>query len=120
MKNLLTVTMIAGLVFGLGFVIVPEIMLDNLGITNNLAANAITRNMGTALLGFVVLLWFGRKSTNPEVHKIVLTTLFVYWVLSSVTMIIGQLSGVFSIMGWGTVALHLAFMIVFGIYLYKS
>jgi len=75
MKNLFTVALILGLVFGLGFVIVPGIMLDNLGITNNPAADALTRNYGTALLSFVVLVWYGRKSTNPEVHKIVLTTM---------------------------------------------
>ena len=35
-------------------------------------------------------------------------------------MIIGQLSGVFNVMGWGTVALYLDFLIVFGIFLFKD
>ena len=121
MRNLFSVTLIVGLVFGLGFVIVPGIMLlSTYGITDNPAANAIARNGGTTLLSFVVLLWYGRKSKNPEVHKTVLTTMFAYWLLSSITMIIAQLSGVFSMLGWGGVALHLGFLIVFGIFLFKD
>jgi len=120
MKTLFTITMIVGLVFGLGFVIVPEMMLSTYGITDNPAANALTRNSGTALLGFAVLLWYARKSTNPEVHKTALATMFGYWLLSSITMIISQLSGVFSTAGWGTVALHLGFLIVFGIFVFKD
>ena len=119
MKTLFTITLLVGLIFGLGFVIFPGMMLSINGITDNPAANALTRNSGTALLGFVVLLWYARKSTNPEVHKTALATMFGYWLFSSITMIISQISGVFSMAGWGTVALHLGFLIVFGIFVLR-
>jgi len=120
MKTLFVITLFVALAFGLGFIFIPGFLLSTYGILDNPNANALIRNMGTALLGFAALLWFGIKVNTPAMSKAVLTSMSVYWLLSSITIAIWQLTVISSFMGWATVALHMGFLIVYGYYLVKE
>ena len=120
MKTLFTITFVVGLLFSLGFILFPGAMISSYGITENPLANSLIRNTGATLLGLVIFVWFGRSSSNPELHRAVLISMFLYWLVSSVTFAIGMLSGLFSVMGWGTVALHIGFLIAYGVFLFKK
>ena len=80
----------------------------------------INRMFGSALLGFVVLLWYGRSSDNQQLHRAVLTSMFTYWVVSSILLLLAQLAGLFNAMGWGVVILHLVFTIAYGYSIFKK
>jgi len=120
MKTLFIVTFIVGLVFSLGFIIIPGQIISGYGITDNSLANSLIRNTGATLLGLVVFVWFGTRSTNQELHRAILISMSVYWLVSSVTMTLGMFAGVFSFMGWATVAMHVGFLIAYLIFLFKN
>ncbi len=119
MKTLFTITLVIELVFALGFIAAPGAMFGTFGVTPDSFASSLIRTFGSALLGFVVLLWFGRSSSNAELHRAVLASLFAYWLVSSVLMIIAQLAGLFNVMGWAIVVLHVGFTVAYGFFILR-
>lgn len=120
MKTLFTITLIVELIFALGFIAAPGLMFNTFGVTPSPFATSLIRVFGSALLGFVVLLWYGRSSSSADLQKAILRSLFTYWLLSSVFMLMAQLAGLFNAMGWGAVVLHVGFLIAYGIYAFKK
>ncbi len=120
MKTLFTITLIVELIFALGFLAAPITMFNTFGVTPDAFATSLIRIFGSALLGFVVLLWYGRSSDNREVHKIVSVSMFTYWLFSSVFMLLAQLAGLFNAMGWGAALLHIGFAIAYSYSLFKK
>lgn len=85
--------------------------LSDFGVT-------FARWFGSALLGFAVLLWFGRRSENAETRRAVLASMFTYWVVSTLFALLGQLAGVMNAMGWQVVLSHLILAVAFGVFLF--
>jgi len=120
MKTLFTITLVVELLFGIGFIAIPSNLANTFDVTLGEFGITLGRLFGSALLGFAVLLWFGRQSSYPETHKAVLTSMFTYWVISTVLYLVAQLSGLMNAMGWTAVGLHLVLAIAFGYYLLKG
>lgn len=120
MKTLFTITLVVELIFAAGFIAAPGTMFGTFGVTPDEFGTSLARLFGSALLGFVVLLWYGRSSTNQELHRAILFSMFTYWLVSSVLMVLAQLSGLFNVMGWATVALHIVFLIAYGVFIFKK
>ncbi len=120
MKKLFTTTLVVEAIFGLGFLTIPGFMFGTFGVTPNEFAISLARMFGSALLGFVVLLWKGRGSDNQELKEAILASMFIYWLLSTLLLLLTQLSGIFNIMGWGVVVLHFGFLIAYGTALFKK
>lgn len=119
MKTLFTVALIGELLFAIGFLVAPGAMIGPDGANVSGFVN-FARLFGSALLGLVVLLWYGRSSTNPEVHRVVLVSLFAYWLVSSVLMLLVQLSAAANPAGWVPLVYHLGFLIAFGVFVFKK
>ena len=81
---------------------------------------SLARLFGSALLAFVVLLYYARAKLNPDLNKAVVRSMFAYWLVSSVLMIMAQLAGIFNAMGWSTIVLHIGFLIWYGTYAFKE
>jgi hypothetical protein len=120
MKTLFTITLVVELIFALGFLAVPGMMFATFGVTPDAFATSLIRTFGSALLGFVVLLWYGRSSDNHGLHRAVLVSMFTYWLISSIVMLLAQLAGLFNAMGWGVVILHIGFTIAYGYSIFKK
>lgn len=120
MKKLFTITLVVELIFGVGFIAAPGFMFGTFGVTPNDFSTSIIRVFGSALLAFVVLLWYGQSSTSADLHKAILRSMFVYWLVSSVFLAQAQLAGLFNTMGWGVVALHVGFLIAYGVHAFKK
>ena len=119
MTTLFTVTLIVELLFAIGFIVAPGPLFSTFGVTTDAFSSALIRMFGSALLGFVVLLWHGRSSTSAEVHRTVLWSMFTYWLISSILMVVAQLGGVFNSMGWATVGLHVGFLVAYALFLFR-
>ena len=120
MKTLFTITLVVELIFALGFLAVPGMMFNTFGVTPDAFATALIRMFGSALLGFVVLLWYGRSSGDQGLHRAVLVSMFVYWLVSTVLLLLAQLAGLFNAMGWGVIVLHIGFTIAYGYSIFKK
>jgi hypothetical protein len=119
MNTLFLVAMIVEAIFGIGFLAVPGIMMGPLGVTLDVNATIFARLFGSTLISFSILLWLARKSSEAESTKPVVYSLFAYFLISSVILVMAQLAGVMNAMGWGVVGIHLVLLVWFGYFLVR-
>ena len=117
MNTLFLAYMIVEAIFGIGFLFAPGALMAPMGVTLDETSVTFARLLGTLILSIPVLLFFARKSSNGEFKRGVVSSVFVYLLLSTILLLITQLNGLMNAMGWGIVFLHFAFMIWFGYYL---
>lgn len=119
MKTLFTITLIVELLFGVGFVVMPATLVNTFGVTLSDFGVVLARLFGSALLGFVVLLWYGRSTEERDTHRAVVATMFTYFAISTIFAFLAQIAELMNVMGWVTVGLHLILAIAFGWFLLR-
>lgn len=119
MNALFLVTMIVEGIFAVGFIAVPGLMLGPYGVALDRTATNFVRLFGSALLTFPVLLSYARASADVALKRVAVRTLFVYFLVSTVLVVIAQLGGLMNSLGWIIVGLHVVFTIWFGAFLTK-
>jgi hypothetical protein len=86
MNTLFLVAMIIQALFGLGFTLIPGLMLAPFGVTFNPTATVFANLFGSSLIGYVILLWFARKTDNLEFKKATVYCEFIFLLISTVIM----------------------------------
>jgi len=109
MNALFNINMVFNLVFGLGFSFLPTMMIDTYGVELSDGGYVMTRMFGAALLSTVVLLWYVRRSENQDFINSSARSMFLYWILGSIFILIAQLAGLFNWVAWGTFGFHTVF-----------
>lgn len=117
MKNLFLVCMMVEAIFGIGFIFIPDFVMDPMGVTLDETSRTFARLFGTAILSLPVLLFFARKSANTEFKLGTVYCIFTYLLFSTIILLITQIKGLMNSMGWSIVILHFVFMLWFGYYL---
>lgn len=120
MNTLFLVAMIVEAIFGIGFLLLPGPMMGPFGVTLDDTSTTFVRLFGSTLVSFTVLLWFTRKSDNVGFRISVVYSLFAYFLISTVLLVMTQLSGLMNAMGWVVVALHVVLLLWFGSFLLKK
>ena len=119
MNKLFKVALIVEAIFGIGFVIAPGAMLGPFGVTLDAIATSFVRLFGSALISFSILLWFAYKSDKSEFKKGVVYSMFAYFLVSTVLLVIAQLDGQMNALGWSVVGIHLVLLVWFGYFIVK-
>jgi len=117
MNTLFLVYLIAEVIFGIGFLLIPGFMMDPMGVTLDETSTTFARLFGSLITSIPVLLFFVRKSESTEFRKAVVYCAFTYLLLSTIILLITQLKGLMNPLGWGIVMIHFIFMVWFGYYL---
>jgi hypothetical protein len=117
MNTLFLIYLIVEAIFGIGFLFVPGLVMDPMGVTLDETSTTLARMFGSLLIGVPVLMYFARKSSSAEFRKGVIYFAFTYLLASTVVLFMTQIKGLMNAMGWGIVVLHLVFMLWFGYYL---
>lgn len=120
MNTLFLIAMVFETVFGIGFIFAPNLLLGPMGVTLNESATTFARLFGSAIISFPFILYFARKSENVEFKKSVIKSMFVYYIVSTILLLITQLKGQMNAMGWSVVGLHIIFTFWFGRFLFKK
>jgi Ca2+/Na+ antiporter len=120
MNTLFLVYLIVEAIFGIGFLFVPGLMMDPMGVTLDETSITFARLFGSLIISIPVLLFLARKSANIEFKRGVVFSIFIYLLLSTTILLITQIKGLMNSMGWGIVILHLLFMLWFGYFLIKQ
>jgi len=119
MKTLFNVNIVAALLFGLGFVLIPSTLLDLYDVSLSDQGITVARLLGSAILAYPVLLWYAGRSGDPEYMKGASRTLFTYWLLGTIFLIIAQLDGQLSaVFGWATIGLHVIMLVWYASYIF--
>jgi hypothetical protein len=117
MNTLFLVYLIVEVIFGIGFLFVPDIMMGPMGVTLDETSTTFARLFGSLIISIPVLLFFARKSASSEFKRGVVYCIFTYLLASTIILLLTQLKGLMNPMGWGIVVLHFVFMLWFGYYL---
>lgn len=118
MKTLININIVVALLFGLGFVIIPGTLLDLYEVSLSDQGITVARLYGSAILTYAVLLWYAGRSDDPEYMMGASRTLFTYWLLGTIFLLIAQLDGQMdALFGWATIGLHAIMLLWYGNYI---
>ena len=98
---------IVSLLFGIGFVLAPGLVLSVYGADADLSFRYIGQLFGAALISLGVLSWSVRSAGDSDVRKAVLSSLLVGEVIGFVLAVIGQITGALNVLGWSVVFVYL-------------
>ncbi len=104
-------------VFGLGFVLLPDTLLFFYAISAGPGGIFMTRLFGASFIVIGLLLWLARYTTDPTTRRVVALAVFVGDAVGFIIALLAQLSGTANALGWSTVALYLVLALGFGSFL---
>ena len=87
LKITFLVHFIVGIIFGLGQLLIPEVMMGMIGFPIQEPTISIFRMVGAAVLGFTTSSWFAYKETLWDRVKIVVQAEIVWTILATLTML---------------------------------
>ncbi len=114
LKTLFLVHFILALIFGLGYLFIPEEFLGLLAW--KVQEPAVYRLLGAALLGFATTDWFCYKAVSWEQVKIVVLMELVWPTLGALVSLFGLLTNAFPPAGWINFVILAGFAIAFYVY----
>ena len=105
-KTFMLIYALVSILFGLGFVFLPGLVLSIYGVEADLSFRYIGQLFGAALVSLAVLAW-SLKEIGPEARKGGVLALLVGEVLGLILAVIGQLNGALNVLGWSVVVVYL-------------
>jgi hypothetical protein len=106
MKVFLAIAAAIGMLYGVAFLLIPEFVLGNYGITTNDATVLMGRLFGLTLLGFAVSTWFVRETTDGKALRGLLMGLVIQAAIGVVVSLNGTISATMNVMGWSAVVIY--------------
>lgn len=114
LKIILVINAIVVAVFGIALVLIPAQLLSLYGITVDTPLKYMAQLFGAALIGFAVLTWSARNSSDSGACRAIILALFVTAAIGCIVAVLGALAGFMNPLSWSTVAIYLFFAAVFG------
>ena len=101
-KVLFVLNALIALVFGLGCLAAPALVLDQFGTEKYEATLLVTRMFGMAAFTVGLLLWFSRNISDVNIQKQMGWSMFIASIIGLVVMVIGasSASGVIRLNSW--------------------
>jgi hypothetical protein len=106
LRTLLLIAGILGLVFGLGFLLVPRPMLSLYGVPTDPSVVLMARFFGAALVQVGLVLYLIRDVGDPRTQRGVVIGSFIGSLAGLVVALTGQFWGLVNQFGWSTVAIY--------------
>ena len=91
---------------GIGFLAVPDRVLDQFGMDAYAATRLVSQFFGTALLGLGLLLWFAKDVTEANLQKGMGISLLIGTAAGLVITLFGATSGVLRANWWIAVVVY--------------
>ena len=106
LSTLLLIAGLLGLVFGLGFLLVPRPMLTLYGVPTDPSVVLMARFFGAALVQLGLVLYLIREVGDLRTQRGVVIGSFIGSVAGLVVALTGQFWGLVNQFGWSTVAIY--------------
>lgn len=119
-KTMMTIKAAVCLVFGIPMLIVPGLLMSLFGVTLDAGGTLMARLYGAALLGNLMLTWFGRNVAASDARRAIAIHLSVYDAIGFVVAVLATLSGIMNVLGWSVVLIYLVIALGFGYFLFKK
>jgi hypothetical protein len=92
--------------FGLGSLLLPDVLLSILGGTTDDLGRAILRELGAVLLALGIIIWFLRDLGEGPQRRGIVSGAITGIALTAVIVGLVTASGMFNVLGWAIVAIH--------------
>ena len=106
-KNLLILTSLLTLAFGVGFVLIPGSVLSLYGIDSDTGVNIIARAYGGALIAIGLLTWFSRDVDDSAALRAMQLAFMIAFAINTIVAIQATVSGGMNALGWSAVIIYL-------------
>jgi hypothetical protein len=106
------------LIYAVGALLVPEILLSQYGFAVNPASTLSMRFLGVQFALEGALAWFARNVADPSARRAILSAYLVGFALGTIVSLFGTLSGILGAFGWSAVGLDVLFTLGFRYFLF--
>ena len=120
LKTLIMIHSVLLLTFGLGFLLIPAIMLAVYGTSTNSTGLLTARVFGISNIQISIILWCLRSEESSKILKTLILLLFLGNALAFALALHAQISGIFNVLGWTNVALYLLLAFGYGYFLFRD
>ena len=117
LKNWMSAKALICVIFGLGFVFIPETVASFYDMSINESGVLMSRFFGQAFILLGVLLWLARNTSEQTTQRAFSISVFIGDIVGFVIALMAQLSGVVNALGWLSVVLYLVLALGFGYFL---
>jgi hypothetical protein len=118
LKTTFLIHFIIALLFGLGFLLIPDIVGNYYGLV--VQEPEIYRLLGGAMLGFGVSSWLSYKASDWESVRIVVAMEIFWTALGALVMLYALIFAGFPALGWLNAVIFAAFATVFGWFYFQE
>jgi hypothetical protein len=105
LSTVFIVAAVAGLIFGLGFLLMPAQVMSLYGVELNDAGQWVGRYLGATFLGIALLNWLVRNAPASDTRRAVVPGDFVLSALGLVVAVWDRIAGSRNALAWLTVAI---------------
>lgn len=126
LRYLFVLNAVVLIILAAGFLLAPRTVLGLFGLSVGATVNFnatlsfVAQLMGAALLAPGLLGWFASSMTEAGARRSVAISLFIFAAIGFVLSLLGMLSKVMSVAGWGIVGLFLLFALGYGYFLFMQ
>ena len=109
LNTLLLINAIVSLVYGIGLVVLPSMILTLYGLNSGPGEQLMARFFGVALLAFGLVTWFARNTTDPVTQRAFIQTHLVSGPIGALVAILATLNNTMNMLGWSVAAIYVFF-----------
>lgn len=106
LRMLLSVNAVLAILHGLGFILLPEVLLDLYQVSLAPGASLMGQLFGAELLVVAVICWKARDFSSPDVLAAVVLANLVADVVGTVISVRATVNGIMGSTGWLAVAIY--------------
>ena len=117
LKNWMSAKAVICIVFGVGYVLLPETLLRLFGLGAEPSTILMTRLFGAAFIVLGLLLWLARGTAEASTKRAFEVAILVGDAIGFLIALMATLAGNVSSFGWGVVVLYLILALGFGYFL---
>jgi hypothetical protein len=109
------------LIFGVGFVLIPNLLAAVYGMTFDAVAALMARLFGGAFILEAIVLWYARNTDRDDAAcRGIILGVVVSNAIGFVVCLLATLAGTWNVLGWLSVALYLVFGAAFAYFLFAK
>jgi len=119
-QTMLVISAILLILYGLGFVFIPNTLLSFYNVQLELDGIVLTQLLGAAFMGFGLLNWQTWKSIKGAENRYILNANIIHFFVGFLALLIGRINGAGNELIWLNIFLYLIFALGFASTLFKN
>ena len=119
-RHLLTVNAILFLPFGVGFLIIPSMLLSLYGASPEPATALTAQLYGGLLIAIGLLCWLSRGVTDAQALRAMQLSFMIGYAINGIVHARGTVTGVLNALGWSAVLLYLLLTVGYAFHFFQG